>query len=54
MSSCVLARFELTSSVIFHVECDLQFVLFSGEEQNFLGSEQYAKLIREKISRYID
>jgi len=35
------------------LECDLQFVLFSGEEQNFLGSEQYAKLIREKnISLY--
>jgi Zn-dependent M28 family amino/carboxypeptidase len=27
---------------------DLQFVLFSGEEQNLLGSEQYAKFIRNE------
>src|SRR5215216_1038895 len=35
------------------LEYDLQFVLFSGEEQHFLGSEQYAKLIRKnKIELY--
>ena len=27
---------------------DLQFVFFSGEEQNLLGSEQYAKFIRNE------
>ena len=26
---------------------DLQFVFFSGEEQNLLGSEQYAKSLRK-------
>lgn len=33
------------------LECDLQFVLFPGEEQRFLGSEQYAKLIRKNNIR---
>lgn len=36
-----------------NLEYDIQFVLFSGEEQNFLGSEQYAKLIRKnKVNLY--
>jgi Zn-dependent M28 family amino/carboxypeptidase len=29
------------------LDYDLQFVFFSGEEQNLLGSEQYAKFIRK-------
>jgi Zn-dependent M28 family amino/carboxypeptidase len=51
-ASGVSATLEI-ASILYNINLkyDVQFVLFSGEEQSFLGSEQYAKLIRNNKTK---
>lgn len=48
-NACVVSSILEIARVLYNkkLNFDIQFVFFSGDEQNFEGSEQYAKVIRK-------